>query len=99
MSAEALLQGVTKRQILSRVLTNLKGCYARRQDLNGALRAVSYTLAMTPWDLDEIRDRGFLLYALKHYDESLQSLRQYRDHATEAGDLARVERLIRQIEA
>jgi regulator of sirC expression with transglutaminase-like and TPR domain len=99
MSPEALLDSVTKRQILSRVLTNLKGCYARRQDLEGALGAVNYTLAMTPWALDAIRDRGFLLYALQRYDESLQSLRQYRDHAPGAGDLTRVERLIRQIEA
>ncbi len=98
MSAEALLQGVTQRQILSRVLTNLKGCCARRQDLTGALGAVNYTLAMTPWALDEIRDRGFLLYALQHYDESLQSLVQYRDHADDPGDLHRVERLIQQIE-
>ena len=98
VSPDAFLEGVTKRQILSRVLANLKGCYLRRRDPAGALRAVDYQLAMTPWALDEVRDRGLILYQLKRYDESFQSLRSYREHAPGSDSGGRIDQLVRRLE-
>jgi regulator of sirC expression with transglutaminase-like and TPR domain len=98
VSPDAFLEGVTKRQILSRVLANLKGCYLRRRDPAGALRAVDYQLAMTPWALDEIRDRGLILYQLERYPEALQTLRSYREHAPGSGSTGRIDQVIRRLE-
>jgi regulator of sirC expression with transglutaminase-like and TPR domain len=98
VSPDAFLEGVTKRQILARVLANLKGCYLRRRDPAGALRAVDYQLAMTPWALDEVRDRGLILYQLKRYDESLEALHSYREHADGSGSAGRIDQVIRRLE-
>ena len=98
VSTEAFLEGVTARQILSRILVNLKGCYARRGDATGALAATDYLLAMTPWAVEEVRDRGLLLYQLHRYDESLDALRRYVEHAPESAQVEPLERLIGQIE-
>ena len=98
VSPDAFLEGVTKRQILGRVLANLKGCYLRRRDPAGALRAVDYQLALTPWALDEVRDRGLILYQLKRYDESLQALRSYHEHAYGSDSASQIDRVIRRLE-
>ena len=89
---------MTKRQILSRVLANLKGCYLRRRDPAGALRAIDYQLAVTPWSLDEVRDRGLILYQLRRYDESLQALRSYREHTRDSDPTGRIDEVIRRLE-
>jgi len=98
VSPDAFLEGVTKRQILGRVLANLKGCFLRRRDPAGALRAVDYQLALTPWALDEVRDRGLILYQLERYDESLQALHSYREHTPASGSAGRIDQVIRRLE-
>ena len=98
LSPDAFLEGVTKRQILGRVLANLKGCYLRQRDPGGALRAVEYQLAMTPWSLDEVRDRGLILFQLKRYNESLEALRRYREHAPGSESEGRIDQVIRRLE-
>jgi regulator of sirC expression with transglutaminase-like and TPR domain len=98
VSPDAFLEGVTKRQILGRVLANLKGCFLRRRDPAGALRAVDYQLALTPWALDEVRDRGLILYQLKRYDESLQALHSYREHTPTSGSAGQIDQVIRRLE-
>ena len=98
VSSEAFLEGVTGRQILGRILVNLKGCYARRGDATGALAATDFLLAMTPWAVEEVRDRGLLLYQLHRYDESLDALQRYVEHAPESAQVEPLERLIGQIE-
>jgi regulator of sirC expression with transglutaminase-like and TPR domain len=97
-SPDAYLEAVTKRQILSRILTNLKGSLLRRSEMPQALDAVDYLLAMTPWDLGEVRDKGLLLYQLDRPAEALTWLRRYREHAQDDPGLPRVEALITRLE-
>ena len=97
-SADAYLEAVTKRQILTRILANLKSSYLRRDDPAGALRAVDYVLAMSPWVLDEVRDRGLLLAELGRHQEALIALRQFREHAPDEANLDAVESVIRRLE-
>lgn len=97
-SADAYLEAVTKRQILSRILTNLKGSLLRRGEIAQALDAVDYLLAMTPWDLGEVRDKGLLLHQLDRHEEALTWLRRYREHAADDPGLPRVEALIARLE-
>jgi regulator of sirC expression with transglutaminase-like and TPR domain len=97
-SADAYLEAVTKRQILARILVNLKSSYLRRDDPTGALRAVDYLLAMSPWVLDEVRDRGLLLADLGRHQEALVTLRQFREHAPDEANLDAVDGAIRRLE-
>jgi regulator of sirC expression with transglutaminase-like and TPR domain len=94
---EYFLAGVTRRQILARMLANLKAIYAQRQDHERALRIQDYTLALTPWSFEEIRDRGLLRERTGDPAGALQDLETYLEHAGEAKDIAvirqRVERL------
>jgi regulator of sirC expression with transglutaminase-like and TPR domain len=53
---------------------------------------------MTPWAVEEVRDRGLLLYQLHRYDESLDALQRYVEHAPESAQVEPLERLIGQIE-
>ena len=96
-SLEPLLVGVTKRQMLARILANLKGAYLRQRDYPGALAATEHLLAMSPWALEEMRDRGFLHSKLRHYDSALADLEAYREHAAGARDGARVDALIERV--
>ena len=93
-SPEVWLSGVTKRQILARVLGNLKGAYLRRGDYEGGMAATEYLLAMSPWALEEIRDRGLLRYHLRRYDEALADLQLYRQHSDEPREQQRLDALI-----
>lgn len=97
-SADAYLEAVTKRQILARILINLKNSYLRRSDPAGALRAIDYLLAMSPWDLDEVRDRGLLLAELGRDEEALIALREFRQHAPGEANLDAVDRVMRRLE-
>ena len=97
VSTDAYLEPVTKRQILSRILANLKGSYLRRGDPRGALRAVEYQLAMTPWALDEVKDRGVLLAQLGRHAEALAALREYREHAPAGTDMTQLDQILRRL--
>ncbi len=87
---DSFLAAVTKRQILQRILTNLKGAGVRKQDYHAAIHATDFLLAMTPWSLEERRDRGLLCYQTGQYIEALDDLQQYQHHATDAPDQERV---------
>jgi regulator of sirC expression with transglutaminase-like and TPR domain len=54
------LVAAPKKQILARILTNLKQAYRLRGPLTKALAAVERLLALSP-SLDQVRDRGLIL--------------------------------------
>jgi regulator of sirC expression with transglutaminase-like and TPR domain len=72
-----LLASVTKRDIITRLLLNLKGAYLRANQDEGALAAVERLLLIHPDDLDEVRDRGLLLFRLQRFGPALDALNQY----------------------
>jgi regulator of sirC expression with transglutaminase-like and TPR domain len=77
----SMLAAGTKRQMIVRLLRNLKGLYVGTQDLDRALRTVELLLAVTPWDLDEIRDRGLIFLALGRFGEAQSDLQAFVEHA------------------
>jgi regulator of sirC expression with transglutaminase-like and TPR domain len=91
---EYYLSAVTRRQVLSRMLLNLKGIYNNRQDYRRALRIQEYLLAITPWSFEEIRDRGILREHTGDHAGALADLETYRAHVPEAEDAAFIRRLI-----
>jgi len=87
-----LLVSVGKRAMLTRLLTNLKGAYLREGSDDLALMAVDRLLVLQPDDIEEVRDRGLLLYRLGRYYPALACLEQYLEGMPNARDRATIER-------
>ena len=81
-----LLASVTKRDIITRLLRNLKGAYLRANQDEGALAAVERLLLIHPDDMDEVRDRGLLLYRLQRFSPALDALNAYLAARPDAPD-------------
>ena len=73
----SFLATVSKRQILARMLTNLKGIYLNHQQLDKALAVVEYILLLFPDHPREIRDRGLVYYELNQWQKAAQDLEFY----------------------
>lgn len=97
-AAESFLSAVTKRQILARVLQNLKLAGARRRDFATALGAAEHLVALTPWALDEIRDRGLIAAQVGLSEVALHDLRTYQEQEPRAPDAAQVAQVVEQLE-
>ncbi len=94
---DSFLAAVTKRQILQRILTNLKGTCVRKRDYAAAIEATDYMLALSPWSLEDRRDRGLLCYQTGQYIEALDDLQQYQEHAANAPDASRVAAIVERV--
>jgi regulator of sirC expression with transglutaminase-like and TPR domain len=86
-----LLVSVGKRQMIVRLLHNLKAAYVRRGDDAQALAAVERLLVLNPDDLDQLRDRGLLLFRLQRFAPALESLTRYLELAGEGAERAEIE--------
>ncbi len=78
--SESMLGAATKRQVLTRMLNNLKAAYVQAGDEERSLRIVELLTLITPWDLDEVRDRGLLRFRLGRFDEALPDLEAYAEY-------------------
>ena len=96
----ALTASVGKRDMVARLLHNLKGAYLRAGDDAQALAAVERLLVLKPDDPEEIRDRGLLLFRMQKYGAALDSLNAYLAAAAGAADRDTIEshaRTLRQL--
>ena len=84
--SDRYVASVSKRAMIVRLLHNLKGAYLRAGDDAGALGAVERLLLIRPRDLDEVRDRGLLLYRLKRYGAAFEALQAYLTALPNADD-------------
>jgi len=91
------LMSITKRDMIRRLLMNLKGSYLRANDDEQALAAVDRLLLIHPGDPDEIRDRGLLLYRLQRYGAAIESLLGYLESRPEAPDRESIEAHVRDL--
>lgn len=80
------LRTVDRRQILTRVLRNLKRAYLSRRDTERALAVVERLLALRPDLTEELRDRGKLLLRHGRTRRAADDLQAYLDHAPGALD-------------
>jgi len=88
--SERHIASIGKRDMLARLLMNLKGAYLRSQQDEHALAAVERLLLLYPEDLDELRDRGLLLYRLARYQPALEALETYLEARPDAEDRERI---------
>ena len=80
------LAACTDAQIVSRILNNLKGIYASRRNYDRVLAIIQMLIDVSPWDLDEIRDRGKVHLQLKQYQPALADLETYLQFSPDAED-------------
>jgi regulator of sirC expression with transglutaminase-like and TPR domain len=81
-----LLQYATRKQILARMLHNLKNIYVDSKDFLKALSVVDMLLIIDPSDMSELRDRGLIYYKLECFVQALADLETYLRHAPQAVD-------------
>ena len=95
----AMLLPVTKRQILVRILNNLKATYMTRGDFDHTLDVVESILVLDAASLPDVRDRGLLLYRKNRFADALADLRKYLLLAHDADDREAIAQAVRGIEA
>ena len=81
-----MLAPSTNRQILSRVLNNLKGIYVDSKNHRRALSVVELILELNPDSVSEVRDRGLLSYKLECFSQALHDLETYLNLSPNAPD-------------
>jgi regulator of sirC expression with transglutaminase-like and TPR domain len=87
---EEHLRASSSREILVRLLTNLKAIYTRARLFQKALAIVDRILLVMPDDLSEQRDRGALLAQLDRLPEAIWITQRYLQLAPRASDTEEV---------
>lgn len=85
------LSPVDSRQILTRMLRNLKGIYVARADFEAALPIVEKMILLNPTAVEEIRDLGMLHYYAGHKLKAVGCLERYLKLAPKAQDVETVQ--------
>lgn len=83
---ERMLEPVGHRQILVRMLTNLKMIYMQRSDVERTLGAIDRILQVSPASLTELRDRGLVLLQADQPNRALDDLRAYLEASPAGAD-------------
>ena len=86
------LSPVSNRELIARMLRNLKGIYLNQKDYPRALRVLDRLVLIEPHTLQERRDRGVVHYQLKNFADALEDLEWYLDYnaATPDGGVQRI---------
>jgi regulator of sirC expression with transglutaminase-like and TPR domain len=91
------LEAVTKKQILTRMLQNLKGIYARAGDHFKTLGAIERALLITPEAPSEIRDRGLVYAALERFNAAINDLETYLRCEPQANDADKIKKRLAEL--
>ncbi len=81
-----LLAPVGKRQILTRMLNNLRSIYMTNRLLKKALAVIDLILVIYPRSADDVKQRAMLRYQLGHLHGAADELDEYVKMAPEASD-------------
>jgi len=90
-----LLKRARTREILQRMLNNLKWIYQQRRDYHMALRIQQLLLCIDPDRPEEIRDRGTIHFRLALIAESAADFERYLALAPAADDAPQIETRLR----
>ncbi|HSP54995.1 MAG TPA: tetratricopeptide repeat protein [Dehalococcoidia bacterium] len=85
------------KEMLNRMLNNLKGIYLARKDYPRSLAAVERMLLVNPKQPEEIRDRGLIRYQLGEVSEAIFDLDTYLNGTPDAPDADAMERRMREM--
>jgi regulator of sirC expression with transglutaminase-like and TPR domain len=96
---DTFLAAVTPRQILARMLTNLKAMYGDRRELRRCRTAVELLLVLTPWAAGEWRDYGLLSGYLGANAAARFALQRYLTLEPDAADAPSIRRRLEALPA
>ena len=88
----SMIRSLGKRDMIARLLFNLKVSCLKTNDDAGALSAVERLLLLHPNEPPELRDRGLLLYRMDRYRDARSSLEAYLRARPDALDREVIER-------
>ena len=94
---EADFAAASKRQVLARMLQNLKPIYMSRAEWPKSLEVVERLLILEPDARDHIRDRGSILVKLGHLHRGLADWERYLIRHADAPDAENVRRQLRRV--
>jgi len=83
---DQFLEPATNRQILARILRNLKGIYREADKPERALEVLNRMLLVSPEANSELRDRGYVFQRLEAFRAALQDLTTYLEREPGALD-------------
>lgn len=84
------LRSATKRDMVLRLLLNLKGLYMNARDMKRTLAVTDRILLLRPGAAGELRESGILLARMGRVPEARERLTQYLEAVPEAEDAARI---------
>jgi regulator of sirC expression with transglutaminase-like and TPR domain len=93
----ALLQRVSKKQIVMRMVQNLHLIYSRRRDSERAIRTLDLLILGAPEISAGYKSRGLLLLEAKRYQAARRDLERYLALEPEAADRAQIRKLVETI--
>jgi regulator of sirC expression with transglutaminase-like and TPR domain len=96
---DQFLEPATNRQILTRVLRNLKGIYRESDKPERMLDVLNRMLLVTPDASAELRDRGYVYQRLECYRAALKDLSDYAEREPDAPDLDEVRSRLMELSA
>jgi regulator of sirC expression with transglutaminase-like and TPR domain len=79
----SLLVPATRREILLRMLTNLKRVYVALHSFPQAHDVTELLIALDPADVTQLRDRGLLAYQLRDLTGALRDLQEYLERTAD----------------
>ena len=94
---DRLLARATHRQILWRMLNNLKDVYVKGHAIDKCLSMVDMMLMVDSEDLIQFRDRGLLRMQLRQFDGAGRDLQHYLKHARDAEDREEIENHVKEL--
>jgi len=92
-----LLKRARNREILQRMINNLKWIYRQRRDFHMALRVQQLLLCMSPDRPEEIRDRGMIEFRLALFAEAVTDFERYLEMAPQAPDAPQIGKRLREL--
>lgn len=84
------LAPVAKKQILTRMLTNLKAIYAKANDMVKTLGTLDRLLILDPASAEDTRDRGVIYSRLECFGQAKDDFERYLELAPDADDAAAI---------
>ena len=93
------LQACPPRDMLARMLRNLKEIFRSQEDWPRMLQVLERLVVLLPEAWDERRDRGLVHAELGHVHEALQDLRQYLEAVPAAPDTAALRNRVNELSA
>jgi len=87
------LLAVTRRQMLTRMLNNLKVIYLERRNFRRAVQVVDLVLVIYPRSPEDVKQRAVLRYNLDDYSGALEDFEEYVKMSPDASDTEEIRQL------